>query len=130
MARIGLLMLRDGSWDGRQVIPRDWSRLIRSAVTPVGEMNPPRRRTEQFGYGYLWWVWDGPAATGPYRGAYTGLGAVGQHITVLPALDLVVAHKTAPSQRDANGQPREVSHRTFLAILDTLVRAHCGTRCR
>jgi hypothetical protein len=51
------------------------------------------------------------------------LGAVGQHITILPALDLVVAHKTAPSARG------RVSHKKFLEILDVLVKGHCGATC-
>jgi CubicO group peptidase (beta-lactamase class C family) len=117
MARLGYLMLRDGSWAGRQIVPRAWVRESTRAVTPVTAMNPPRHRDGPFGYGYLWWVWDGPRASGAYRGAYTGLGAVGQHIAVLPALDLVVAHKTRP------GQGRSVSHDEFLQVLDLLVRA-------
>lgn len=124
MARVGHLMLREGSWAGRQLVPRDWVRESTRPVTPVSQMNPARRREGPFGYGYLWWVWDGAAARGPYEGAYTGLGAVGQHIAVLPALDLVVAHKTRP------GQDRSVSHPEFLAVLELLVRARCAEgRC-
>jgi CubicO group peptidase (beta-lactamase class C family) len=123
MARIGYLMLREGNWAGRQVIPRDWAREIRRPVTPVGQMNPERRRSGPWGYGYLWWVWDGPSATGPYERAYTGLGAVGQHITVLPKLDLVVAHKTRP------GGTGSVSHQQFLEVLALLLEAHCGMQC-
>ena len=120
MARIGYLMLREGSWAGRQLVPRDWVRESTRAITPVSQMNPVGRRAGPFGYGYLWWVWDGPHATGAYRGAYTGLGAVGQHISVLPALDLVVAHKTRP------GEGRSVSHGQYREVLDLLVRARCG----
>ncbi len=94
MARIGHLMLNEGAWDGRQVISRDWARRIVSVVTPLEEMNPVGRRDGYFGYGYMWWVFDGPTAVGPFEGAYTGRGAVGQWITVLPAIDLVIAHKT------------------------------------
>lgn len=94
MARIGYLMLREGNWNGRQVISRDWARRIVSVVTPVQEMNPTRRRDGFFGYGYMWWVWDGPKAVGPFKGAYSAVGAVGQWITVFPSVDLVVAHKT------------------------------------
>jgi CubicO group peptidase (beta-lactamase class C family) len=122
MARIGYLMLRDGNWAGRQLVPRDWVEKSTSAITPVGEMNPTSRRSGPFGYGYLWWVWDGLAANGPYAGAFTGLGAVGQHITVLPALDLVVAHKTRPGGAS-------VSHGQFLEVLDLLVRARCPSPC-
>jgi hypothetical protein len=45
----------------------------------------------------LWWVWDAPnwpgVVTGPYQGAYTAMGANGQYIAVLPAMNLVLAHK-------------------------------------
>jgi len=122
MARIGYLMLREGNWAGRQLVPRDWVHRITTAFTPVSEMHPESRRSGPFGYGYLWWVWDGPRAAGPYQGAYTGLGAVGQHITVIPKLDLVVVHKTRP------GQGRSVSHPQYLEVLDVLVQAGCRTR--
>lgn len=117
MARIGYLMLREGNWAGKQLVPREWVRESTRAITPVSEMNPARRRDGPFGYGYLWWVWDGPYNTGPYRGAFTGLGAVGQHITIIPALDLVVVHKTK------TGQNRSVSHPEYLRVLDVLIRA-------
>ena len=117
MARIGYLMLRGGRWNGRQIVPEAWVRESTRALTPVGEMNPARRRDGPWGYGYLWWVWDGKDATGPFAGAYSGLGAVGQHITVLPALDLVVAHKTAPRPG------KSVSHAQFVEALELLVAA-------
>lgn len=94
MARVGYLMLREGIWNGRPVLSSDWVRRITSVVTPLGEMNPVRRRDGYFGYGTMWWVWDGPRAVGPFEGAYTARGAIGQWISVFPALDLVVAHKT------------------------------------
>jgi CubicO group peptidase (beta-lactamase class C family) len=122
MARIGYLMLREGNWNGRQLVPQNWVREITRPFTPVSEMNPERRRAGPFGYGHLWWVWDGPHATGGYRGAYTGLGAVGQQITVLPVLDMVVVHKTRP------GQGRSVSHQQYLEVLDVLVKAGCRQR--
>jgi CubicO group peptidase (beta-lactamase class C family) len=116
MARLGYLMLREGLWAGKQVVPRDWVREISRAQTPVTEMNPIRRRDGPWGYGYLWWVWDGPRATGPYAGAYTAHGAFGQHITVMPALDLVVVHKTMARQG------RVVTHEQYLEVLDAIVR--------
>jgi CubicO group peptidase (beta-lactamase class C family) len=120
MARIGYLMLREGRWRDQQVVPRAWVHESTRPVTRVSEMHPERHRQGPFGYGYLWWVWDGQWATGPYEGAYTGLGAVGQQISVLPKLDLVVVHKTAPRQG-----VRGVSHTQYLEVLDMLVKARC-----
>lgn len=94
MARVGYLMLRKGNWNGKQVIPRDWAEKIVSLVTPVEEMNPARMRDGYFGYGYMWWLWQGEEAQGAFEGAYSARGAYGQYITVLPKLDMVIAHKT------------------------------------
>jgi CubicO group peptidase (beta-lactamase class C family) len=129
MARIGYLMLRRGNWNGTQLVPADWVDESTRPFTRVNEMNPVRRREGPFGYGYLWWVWDGPHATGAYEGAYVALGAVGQQIAVLPKLDLVVVHKTRPGQRDSSGRELSVSHDRFMQVLDLLVRGHCGRRC-
>jgi CubicO group peptidase (beta-lactamase class C family) len=87
-------------------------------VTPVAEMNPERYRQGPFGYGMLWWIWDGPWNDGIYQGAYTGAGAIGQYITVLPALDMVVAHKTQPGGES-------VSRSDYLGIVDRLGAARC-----
>lgn len=118
MARLGYLMLRDGNWNGRQLVPRDWANKIVSLVTPLHEMNPPNVRKGPFGYGYLWWVWDGPTAVGPFEGAYSGRGAIGQYITVLPKLDLVIAHKTRPGGRS-------VSWGQYMELVDRLLAARC-----
>jgi len=123
MARIGYLMLRGGDWNARQVIPRDWARRIRTPVTRWNQMNPASLRGGRFGYGFLWWVFDGPTATGPWEGAYSGIGAVGQFITVLPQLDLVVAHKTKP------GDGYSVNRNEYLSFIERVIAAHCGIRC-
>ncbi|MGB9604648.1 MAG: serine hydrolase domain-containing protein, partial [Bryobacteraceae bacterium] len=66
MARLGYLMLREGNWAGRQVIPREWARKIVTLVTPLRELNPLSQRENAYGtgqlwgYGYMWWVWDAP----------------------------------------------------------------------
>jgi CubicO group peptidase (beta-lactamase class C family) len=117
MARIGHLMLREGNWSGRQVISRDWARRITSVVTPLQAMNPVRRRDGYYGYGYMWWIWDGPRSGGPFKGAYTAIGAVGQWIAVFPALDLVVAHKTH------NIYGRSTNGASFERIIELLFEA-------
>ena len=94
MAQIGELMLREGRWDGSQLIPENWVRLITSVNTPNSEMNPPYLQESEFGYGYMWWVWDGKNVNYPFNGAYTARGYRGQNITIIPELDMVVAHKT------------------------------------
>ncbi len=117
MARIGHLMLNEGNWNGKQVISKDWARRIVSVVTPLEQMNPVSRRSGYFGYGYMWWVWDGPLAVGPFKGAYTARGAVGQWITVFPSERLVVAHKTN------NVYGRTTSWESWQRIIELLFEA-------
>jgi len=129
MARLGYLMLRQGNWNGRQLVPADWVVESTRVFTPVTELNPPEERSGPYGYGYLWWVWDGPQATGAFEGAYDAQGAFGQYIIVMPKLDLVIAHKTRPDLRDAQGNARGVWASDLQQILDVIVRTHCGASC-
>ena len=131
MARIGLLMLREGRWGERQLISRDWIRKITSLVTPLNEMNPPAMRSlgsgERWGYGYMWWVWDAPNSPGPFAGAYSAKGAGGQFITVLPRLDLVIAHKVDMGQPPGQGRTgrRLVNGPEYYTVLRMLLAARC-----
>lgn len=95
MARIGLLMLHDGKWNGVQLISEDWAKKIHSVITPRAEMNPSSRHNGMFSYGYMWWVFDNPTNPPELAGAYTARGSKGQYITVIPELDMVVAHHTS-----------------------------------
>ncbi len=94
MARLGYLMLRKGTWKTKQVLPASWVASTTSTVTSNKEAAQNKTAYFHFGYGYLWWIWDAPYNKGVYEGAYTASGAFGQFITIIPKLDLVVAHKT------------------------------------
>ncbi len=138
MARVGLLMLRRGEWAGKRIASAEWVQRISSLVTPMNEMNPPSHRAlgtgTRWGYGYMWWVWDAPNSPGPFRGAHTGIGAGGQFITVLPELDMVVAHKTdmdiPPVYAAAEKRRRTVNQPEYDSILRMIIAARCpGGRC-
>lgn len=94
MARIGLLMLRDGVWNGERIIPEEWMGEMLFPWTPTRDMNPASRRNSDTGYGYLWWLREVADPDSPYVGSYAGHGFRGQYIMVVPKLDLVLAHKT------------------------------------
>jgi CubicO group peptidase (beta-lactamase class C family) len=118
MARLAYLMLHQGRWRDRQLIPKEWVQKITSVVTPRAQLNPASYREGPFGYGYMWWVWEAPGPT-PSRftyikGAYTAWGVYGQFITVLPQQDMVVAHKTVPVNR-------EVTTEDYLHLLDRIL---------
>ncbi len=71
-ARFGLLYLRGGEWDGRQIVPTAW----------VDESRVPAA-TEP-GYGLQWWL----RADGL---VFSAEGLFGQRIVVVPGSDLVIA---------------------------------------
>lgn len=98
LARIGLVMLREGAWAGEQIVPLEWLKESVSLTTLNEEMNPARYRDSGFGYGYMWWVFDPDHFPADYHGGYAARGHFGQYIIVLPAVDLVIAHKTAPQE--------------------------------
>ena len=79
MAKLGLLYMNEGQWNGRQVIAREWVKASLSKHSVV-------RGTD---YGYLWWQqWlnvDGTRVDG-----VTAKGNGGQRIYLWPSLDLLV----------------------------------------
>jgi CubicO group peptidase (beta-lactamase class C family) len=82
-AKFGYLYLRDGWWDGDQIVPSSWVRAsTREQI----------QGTLQDGYGYQWWVDD--------SGYYMALGYAGQFIFVVPEMDLVVVFGSDLGDRD------------------------------
>ena len=80
MLRLGQLVLQEGWWQGKSVLPATW----------ISQMVCPRVKSYIFmeglpEYGWLWWL-PGPDETPGFYA--TGYG--GQYIAVFPALDLVV----------------------------------------
>jgi CubicO group peptidase (beta-lactamase class C family) len=129
MARLGLLMLREGNWKGKQLVPRDWCKYTTSIVTPFHEINPPSWRQlgqpERWGYGVMWWVWDAPVWPGgvsgsPFQGAYSAKGAGGQFITVLPRYGMVIAHKV-DIDNDSSRNVTALEYETILLMIISCV---------
>ena len=76
-AKFGLLYLRGGRWEGRQVVPADW---VEASTTPNGVYQ---------GYGYQWWL-TGRSNPELPADLFSARGHDGQYIYVIPSLDLVV----------------------------------------
>ncbi len=77
LAKIGLLYMRDGVWDGKRILPEGWAAASTAAkVSPGGEF-------AQMQYGYQWWVLPGETP------AFAGLGYGGQLLVCVPSLDLI-----------------------------------------
>lgn len=83
-ARLGLLMLRDGVWEGGRVLPEGWIDFMR---TPA-----PAHRDAHYGAGV--WLRPSPSAAEPMSelpaDAFWASGKDGQFVVVVPSRDLVV----------------------------------------
>lgn len=101
LAKLGQLMLQRGVWNGERLVPAAWVDESVALVTPSAEMNPESYRNGELGYGYMWWVFDPATSPEAFHGGFAARGHFGQYILVLPKLDMVIAHKTAP--RDYEG---------------------------
>ena len=68
-ARFGQMILQNGEYAGRQIVPADWiaAATAPSAPTVEGKM----------GYGYQWWI---PVGAAP--GEFMGRGAYGQYLYI------------------------------------------------
>ncbi|MGY6632653.1 MAG: serine hydrolase domain-containing protein [Alkalilacustris sp.] len=77
-ARVGLMMLRGGAWNGRRILSEAW---VRTCLAP-SPLNP--------NYGCLWWLnTDGAQAPAASRSSFFALGVGSNIIWVDPDHDLV-----------------------------------------
>lgn len=89
MAKLGLLFLRNGGWDGVQLIDAGY------VDAATARQAPGRPFPEAVSYGYLWWVDDLACPPTFFAGGHGG-----QYIYVVPAFDLVVV-TTADAYSDS-----------------------------
>ncbi|GHF30285.1 amide hydrolase [Kordiimonas sediminis] len=125
LARFGHLMLMEGRWDDKQLIPADWVAESVSSITPNEEMNPLPTRETGLEYGYMWWVFDDDTSPDGFKGAYAGRGHFGQYIAVFPELGMVISHKTKaiPYKTPEEYEQVRVTWDAFMSIVDKLVAA-------
>ncbi len=88
LGRFGLLYLRDGEWDGEQVLSADY---VAEAVRPSQDLVPS--------YGFLWWILGGAdSETAPGQGdiesdgaaGYAAIGLGDQVTAIFPATGVVI----------------------------------------
>lgn len=129
LAKIGLLYLQQGRWDGKQIVPADWVRdsltpsafpknaidLLNRDMTPNRELSTRNWVAQRFirpftdGYGYQWWL--------DRDGNYTALGTNGQYLIVSPEYNLIYA-VTSKSSGMAQFKPAELFYQYVLPAVE------------
>ncbi len=82
LGRLGAMLLQDGRWNGRQVVPASW-------VAESTSIQVDRGAGVQLDYGYCWWL---PRLLG--RGSFLAIGNFGQYLLCVPP-GLVIVHLRA-----------------------------------
>ena len=91
MARFGALYQKNGTWNGKQIVPQNW---IDESTTVYSYEDS----TLGIGYGYMWRVYPEGSIISEMAGGHkvfghTGLGGV-QALIIIPDLKLVIVERT------------------------------------
>lgn len=100
LARLGILHLQQGRWQGEQILPPNWLDYISS---PASAQPPRSANSEQPrpGYGAQWWLFDEYAPALP-ADTIAARGNRGQYLFIIPSRQLVIVRRGY----DYAGQPR------------------------
>jgi CubicO group peptidase (beta-lactamase class C family) len=82
LAKIGFLFLKNGMWEGKQIVPADW---VKASVSPAMKVEDEGRH---WGYGFQWWLQ--PYGKSPEKLAWAARGFGGQELRVVPEYNLIV----------------------------------------
>ncbi len=108
LARIGLLFLNEGRWQGREIVPAAW---VAQATAPSQELNRS--------YGFLWWNnVDGTKWKGVPKDAYAALGKLDNNMFILPAQELIVIRQVGDDTETHKVDQAEILRLAVAAIDD------------
>ena len=111
-AKMGLLYLNKGMWNGQQLVPEEW----------VAESTRPQIATDQSYnpyYGYQLWI-------GNTKGSFFYNGMLGQNVYCYPDMDMVLSFNAGNQEIFGNGTMTEIIRKYFnekTVLSDTPLRA-------
>jgi CubicO group peptidase (beta-lactamase class C family) len=85
LARLGLLYLDDGVWQGERILPEGWSERV---ATPA-----PAQPTGRGGVGYGAQFWLFGPGQGLPEGTYAAMGNRGQYVMIVPERNMVIVRR-------------------------------------
>ena len=116
LARFGGMLARQGAWEGRQVVPREW---VAESTRVHSEVRPGT------GYGLMWWIYPkGGLADYPtlnVHDKFAASGNYGQLVLVVPGARFVFVHLAA------SDDGRGVNGRDIWRLAEMILAARTGT---
>jgi CubicO group peptidase (beta-lactamase class C family) len=109
MARVGLLFLREGKWNGQQILSPEFVTQVHTPPPQnAGLAQPPaeapRYPNAPSDYGVLWWTNTSRQMANVPADTYWAWGLGESLIVVIPSLDLVIARNGGQApETEANG---------------------------
>ena len=107
MAKVGLMVLQNGYWNGKQIVPEAWIRQSTEEHLPL-----PFNEAWGSGYGYLWWISD-VKISGRMAHSVSASGAGGQVISIYPELNMVIVI-TGGNYDNDEGYPFQIMQKFIL----------------
>lgn len=113
-ARFARLYLNEGSYNGEQILPREW---VKDSMDVSAEYSRPGANQDAYnviGYGYQWWVPEGN------QDEFMAIGVYGQWIYVNPSKQVIVVKTSADPDFMSEGY--ELKHVEFFrAVADGIL---------
>jgi CubicO group peptidase (beta-lactamase class C family) len=117
LAKIAYLFLKNGVWDGKQIVSADW---VKASVTPSVNVG-----TGGVKYGLKWWLF--PYGEDSARLAWAGSGFGGQMPIIIPEYDLVVVFTGWNIHDDPN---KRLGHRVAIGRVIRAVVGQPGAKTK
>ena len=92
LARLGLLYLNDGVWEGERILPEGWSDYV-AAKASAQPANRQGDKANEAGRGYGAQFWRYENYPGVPNGTYAALGNRGQFVVIVPEDDVVIVRR-------------------------------------
>ena len=112
-AKFGQLYLNNGIWEGEQIVPKSWVDKSHTPDAPHLMPNAGELSSNEWGYGYQWWVPGDPITD------FTAHGIFNQFIYVDPESNVVIA-KTSSNHRFRS--EREYSKAAHIAMFRSITK--------